>query len=75
MWWQLAWSEESASGLTTRLGWSVKMRSMQDEELGNRWVGSFTNCCKPYDEVRASSCIPSGVFVLEAHHYNHQAEL
>ena len=30
--------------------------------------GSFTNCCKPYDEVRASSCIPSSVLVLEAHH-------
>ena len=44
------------------------MGSMQDEELGNMWVGSFTNCCNAYDEVRASSCIPSGVLVLEAHH-------
>ena len=44
------------------------MRSVQDEELGNMWVGSFTNCCKPYDEVRASSCIPSGVLASEAHH-------
>ena len=41
---------------------------MQDEELGNMWVGSFTNYCKPYDEVRASSCISSGVLVPEAQH-------
>ena len=54
--------------LTTRLGWSVKIRSMQDEELGNMWVRSFTNYWKPYDEVKASSCIPSGVLVSEAHH-------
>ena len=44
------------------------MRSMQDEELGNMWVGSFTNSCKPYDEVRASSYILPGVLVSEAHH-------
>ena len=42
---------------------------MQDEELGNMWVGlSFTNCCKPYDELRTLSYIPSGVLVSEAHH-------
>ena len=46
----------------------MTIRPMQGEELSNLWVGSFTNCCKPYDEVRASSCILSGVLVSKAHH-------
>ena len=25
---------------TGKLGWLVKMRSIQDNEFGNRWVGS-----------------------------------
>ena len=44
------------------------MRSMQDEELGNMWVGSFTSCCKSYDEVRTLSYVHSGVLMSEAHH-------
>ena len=48
--------------LITRLGWSVKIRLRQNTELGNMWVGSFTDCCKIYDKIRALSCIPSGVF-------------
>ena len=56
----------------------MKIRSMKDEELGNMWVGSFTNCCKLYDEVRTSSWKHSGVLVSQGNHdldCIHQVEL
>ena len=69
IWWrQLPWREGCAPDLTTRLGWSVKMRSILGEELGNMCVGSITNCFKPHDEVRTSIWIPSSVLVSKAHH-------
>ena len=56
----------------------MKIRSMKDEELGNMWFGSFTNCCKLYDEVRTSSWKHSGVLVSQGNHdldCIHQVEL
>lgn len=43
---------------TAKFGWSVKMRSMHDEELGNRWVDSDINWCKPCDTTKESNWIP-----------------
>ena len=42
-WWQLGRKEGRTPLSTTKLGLSVKMRSMQGNEFGNKWVGSDIN--------------------------------
>ena len=42
-WWQLGCKKGWTPLSTTKLGWSVKMRSMQGNEFGNKWVGSDIN--------------------------------
>ena len=36
------------------------MRSMQDNEFGNKWVGSDISCCNPCTVVNESMSVPSG---------------
>ena len=42
-WWQFLWSEGWIPLLTTKFGWSVNIRSMQVEEVGNRWVDDYSS--------------------------------
>ena len=34
-------------GVVTILGWLVNIRSIQELEVGRRWVGSDISCFKP----------------------------
>ena len=43
------------------------MRSIQDNEVGNRCVGSDINWCKPGIVVNESMPVPSGSFMPSAH--------
>ena len=53
---------------TGKLGWSVKMRSMQDDEFGNRSVGSDISWCNPCIVVNESMSVPSGNIMSSGHH-------
>ena len=44
---------------TARFGWSINMRSIQEEELDSKWVGPDINWQKPYVVVRESIWDPS----------------
>ena len=50
-WWQFSWSDGLILLFITWLGWSVKMRSMQDDEFWRMCVGSNINWEKPYCEL------------------------
>ena len=58
-WWQFSWSDSLILLFITRLGWSVKMRSMQDSKFWRMFVGSDINWEKPYSELIDSICVPS----------------
>ena len=47
--------------LTTKFGWSVKIKSIQELECGGRCVGSDISWWKLCKDVSASKCVPSVV--------------
>ena len=53
--WRVGWTRLS----TARFGWSVNMRSIQEEQLGSKWVGSDINWWNPSVVVRESMWDPS----------------
>ena len=42
------------TNISAKLNWSLKLRSVQDNELGNRQVGSDICCCGPFTVVKES---------------------
>ena len=54
--------------INSKLGWSVKMRSMQDDEFSNRWVGSDISWCNPCIVVNELMSVPSGDVMSSGHH-------
>ena len=48
------------------MGWSVKIKLIHDDELGNIWVGSEIICLKPCAVVKESICVPC---VMSSDHY------
>ena len=52
----------------TRSGWSVKIRSIHEDEFGKRWLGCDICWSKPYVEVKNSIWIPSLVVISWVHH-------
>ena len=68
IWWsQFSWSDGLIPLFITRLGWSVKMRSMQGDKFWRMCVGSDINWKKPYSELIDSICVPS-LFVMSWTH-------
>ena len=53
---------------TIKLDWSVKIRSMQDSEFCNIWVGSDISWCNPWVETKESNLVPSIVVESPDHH-------
>ena len=53
--WRLGWTPLS----TAMFGWSINMRSIQEEELSSKWMGSDVNWQNPYVVVRDSIWDPS----------------
>ena len=43
------------------------MRSMQDNEFGNKWVGSDISCCSRCTIVNESMSVPSGDVMSSGH--------
>ena len=43
------------------------MRSILNNEFGNKWVGSNFSCCSPC-VVKESMSVPSGDVMLSVHH-------
>ena len=58
-WWQLACKEEWAPLWITKLGWSIKITSMQEEDWGRICVGSVISWWSQWDEETNSRSIPS----------------
>ena len=52
---------------TTKLSWSVKIRSIQEDEAGNIWVGSDINWLKSYIEIKEIILVPSGEMISFGH--------
>ena len=48
-------------------GWSVKIRSIQEELFFCIWVGSFISCWNPSEEVYANNLVPPVVLVSLDH--------
>ena len=66
-WWQFLWSEGWTPLLTTKFGWSVKIRSTQAEEAGSRWVGWDINWCKSWVFNNESILRPSYIALWSTH--------
>ena len=68
IWWRhLGFRVEFVPLSTTKLDWSVKIKSMQEVEVGRRWVGSDMSWWKPCKDVRPSRRAPSTVVLSFFH--------
>ena len=67
-WWHFTWREGWTPLSTAKFGWSVKIRSIHDDEWGSKWVGSEISCYKPCIVVRDSICVPSWDVTSSGHH-------
>ena len=64
----MLWCNERANSVSpANLDWSVKIRSMQYNEFGNKWVASDSNCCSPCTVVNESMSVPSGDVMPSGH--------
>ena len=68
-WWQFSCSVGWIALSTTKLRWSVKIRSMQDSEFRNKWVVSDISWWKPWVEIKESNLVSSVVVESTDHHY------
>ena len=66
-WWHLGFRDECVPLSTTKFDWSVKIKSMQEVEVGRRWVGSDMSWWKPCKDVRVSRHAPSTVVLSFFH--------
>ena len=58
---------------TDRFGWSVKIKSVQEESLVFVCVGSFINWGNPFEEVSENNFNPSVVLIFLGHDEEHFA--
>ena len=65
--WHLGFRDECVPLSTTKFDWSVKITSIQEEEVERRWVGSDMSWGKPCKDVRASRHAPSTVVLAFFH--------
>ena len=63
-WWYLGFTDECVPPSTTKFDWSIKIKSIQEVEVGRRWIGSDMSWWKPCKDVRASRRAPSTVVLL-----------
>ena len=62
-WWRFPWRDGLIPLFITRLGWSVKIMSMQGNEFWRMCVASDINWGKPYSKLIDIICVPS-LFVM-----------
>ena len=67
-WWHLGCKERWTPPSTIKFGWSVKIRSIQDDEFGRRCVESDINCCNPYGIASDSVWGPLRDVISSHHH-------
>ena len=68
IWWlHLGFRDECVQLSTTKFDWSVKNKSIQEVEVGRRWVGSVMSWWKSCKNVRASRRAPSTVVLSFFH--------
>ena len=63
----LGFRDECVQLSTTKFDWSVKNKSIQEVEVGRRWVGSVMSWWKSCKDVRASRRAPSTVVLSFFH--------
>ena len=70
----MEFKEECVLQLTTKFGWSVKIKSIQELEWGSRCVGSDISWWKLCKDASASKCVPF-VVVLSSFHQDEDLAL
>ena len=68
-WWHCSWREGWMPDSMNRLGWSVKIRSMQDLDWPIMWVRPEINWFNPRSDVSDSNFFPSSLSLLLPHHW------
>ena len=69
IWWrQFSFKEGWVPQSIIYLGWSVKIKSIQDVDWGNIWVASEINCLKPCVVVKGSFRVPLMLVMFFDHH-------
>ena len=58
-WWHFRCKDELTPDSITRLGWETKIKSMQEDDASNMWVGSLISSCMPNCDVMPSVIVPS----------------
>ena len=61
------------SELTDKFGWSVKIKSMQEELFLCIWVGSLITSWNPLQDVNKNNFLPSVVLISSNHQEEHLA--
>ena len=75
-WWELECKDGWSPLPTIRFGWSVNIKSIQEEECGIRWVGCDMSWWNPCTVVRDSSFVPFvSVIYCSVKHQIFQANL
>ena len=69
-WWQFGCNDAWTPEFTDRLGWSVKIKSIQEELLVCKCVGSFINWETPFADVNESNFSPSEVLMSSDHQHD-----
>ena len=65
--WQFECNEGWTPPSTIKFGWSVNIKSIQEEVCGSRWVGCDIIWWNPYTLKRDSSCVPLIVVLSLVH--------
>ena len=69
-WWQFGCNDAWTPEFTDKFGWSVKIKSIQEELLVCKCVGSFINWETPFADVNESNFSPSEVLRSSDHQYD-----
>ena len=67
--WQFGCNDVWTPEFTDKLGWSVKIKLIQEELLFCKCVGSFINWETPLADVNESNFSPSEVLMSSDHQY------
>ena len=63
----MEFKEACVPQLTTKFGWSVKIKSVQELDWGSRCAGSDISWWKLYKEIWVSTYVPSAVILCFFH--------
>ena len=69
-WWHFGYNDAWTPEFTDNFGWSIKIKSIQEELLVCKWVGSFINWENPFADVNESNFSHSEVLMSSDQHHD-----